>query len=112
MKNEEADDNNVDVYTLILELRKEQLLVRSERNKIQELNEHIRSKIRNTMEFSWMVTKQRLLLFERDSISRNYSKFDCLAKSNFVDAKEALGCQVRRVLIKQFCFEIIVLKLV
>lgn len=93
MKNEEIDDN-IDVFTLILKLRREQLLVKTEKNKIQELNELIRSKTHEIIKSSWIVTKQRLLLFEREKTLRNYRKFDQIAKSDFVDAKQALGFQV------------------
>lgn len=94
MKNEEIDDT-IDVFALILKLRREQLLVKIEKNKIQELNELIRSKTHKIIKNSWIVSKQRLLLFERESSSQNYRKFDQLAKSDFVDAKQALGFQVR-----------------
>lgn len=94
MKNEEIDENNIDVFTLILKLRREQLLVKTEKNIIQELNELVRSKTHKIIKGSWIVTKQRLLLFERETTSRNYRKFDQFAKSDFVDAKQALGFQV------------------
>lgn len=93
MKNEDIDDS-MDVFALILKLRREQLLVKTERNRIQELNELIRSKTHKIIKGSWIVSKQLLLLFQRESSSKNYKKFDQFAKSDFVDAKQALGFQV------------------
>lgn len=94
MKNEEIDED-IDLFGLFLKLRREQLLVKTEKNKIQELNELIRNKINKIVKVSWIVTKQRLLLFERESTSKNSRKFDQIGKSDFVDAKQALGFQVQ-----------------
>lgn len=98
MKNEDIDDN-IDVFALILKLRREQLLVKTEKNRIQELNELVRNKTHKILKGSWIVNKQLLLLLQRESSSKNYRKFDQFAKSDFVDAKQALGFQVSTFLI-------------
>lgn len=93
MKNDGIDDG-VDIFALILKLRREHLLVKTERKKIHELNELISNKTHKIITDSWIVSKQILLLFQRENTSRNFRKFDQLAKSDFVDAKQVLGFQV------------------
>ncbi|KAG5884484.1 hypothetical protein JTB14_001279 [Gonioctena quinquepunctata] len=91
MKNE--DEEEVDLHKLILQLQHEKLLIRTEKHKIQELNKLIRSKTHDIIRDSWVTTKQRLLLYRQESTSRNYKKVHGLLKSEFVDAKQALGFQ-------------------
>lgn len=96
MKNDTIGDvvEEVDVFKLILKLRHEKLLIRNEKQYIQELNNLIREKTHEIIRDSWITTKQRLLLYQRESTTKNYQKLDHLLKSEFIDAKQILGFQV------------------
>nr|XP_023029474.1 receptor-mediated endocytosis protein 6 homolog [Leptinotarsa decemlineata] len=91
MKNEEEEE--VDVYKLILQLQHEKLLIKTEKHKIQELNKLITSKTHDIIRDSWITTKQRLLLYQRESTSQNLKKIHYLLNSEFVEAKQILGFQ-------------------
>ncbi|CAH1109453.1 unnamed protein product [Psylliodes chrysocephalus] len=95
MKNDTIGDvvEEVDVFKLILKLRHEKLLIRNEKQYIQELNNLIREKTHEIIRDSWITTKQRLLLYQRESTTKNYQKLDHLLKSEFIDAKQILGFQ-------------------
>ncbi|CAG9822510.1 unnamed protein product [Phaedon cochleariae] len=93
MKNDNVEDEEVDVYKVILQLRQENLLIRDEKRRIQELNELVGTKIHNIIKDSWITTKQRLLLYQRETSSQNYANVDGLVNSEFVDAKHSLGFQ-------------------
>lgn len=95
-----TQEEDIDIFDLILLLRHEKLLVRNERNKIQELNELVRNKTHKIIRTAWITTKQRLLLYERDTSPKNYRRFDLLSKSEFIDAKQTLGFQVSFLLIR------------
>ncbi|CAG9856957.1 unnamed protein product [Phyllotreta striolata] len=86
-------DEEVDVFKLILKLRHEKLLIGSEKQDIQELNNLIIEKTHGIIKESWLTTKQRLFLYQRETSSRNYQKLDQLLKSEFIDAKQILGFQ-------------------
>ncbi|CAG9830560.1 unnamed protein product [Diabrotica balteata] len=93
MKNETVEDEDVDVYQLILKLRHETLLVRTEKRKIEDLNRILSEKTHEIIRDSWITTKQRLLLYQRESTIHNYQKVDHLLKSEFIDAKQRIGFQ-------------------
>lgn len=94
MKNEILEKEEINVFNLILKLRQEKLLVKIEKNNIQEINELIRSKTLSIIRSAWITTKQRLLLYQRVVNAKSYQKVDYLLNTEFVEAKKALGFQV------------------
>ncbi|KAJ8965805.1 hypothetical protein NQ317_019953 [Molorchus minor] len=95
MKKDNLENEEVNVYKVIVKLRQEKLLVKNEKSNIQELNESIRSKTQKIIQSAWITTKQRLLLCTtmRQECSKNYQKVDYILSSEFVPAKKALGFQ-------------------
>ncbi|KAJ8934394.1 hypothetical protein NQ314_013435 [Rhamnusium bicolor] len=93
MKKENVESEETDVFNLIMKLRQEKLLARKEKINIQELNILIRNKTHKVIQLSWITTKQRLLLYQREASSQNYQKVDYLLNSEFIEAKKALGFQ-------------------
>lgn len=93
MKNDNIEEEEVDVFQLVLKLRHEKLLVTTEKRKIEDLNRLLIEKTHEIIRESWITTKQRLLLYQRESTIQNYQKVDHLLKSEFVDAKQKLGFQ-------------------